>query len=309
MPLALKALWLIDGFALGFALIWVTVASRSQDSAGRGMMWALPIALAIPLALSWALRAASESRTAMVFSVGVAALPLLVLVWWTLSTGASTLATRRVASGAKDFPSGPMKEMARAIAAGDTATMKRLKREGSIDLNAPGLAGQTLLGFALEQGHAPVPTLIGLDADVRRVPADGIPYLVRAIEAPAPVFDAIAAAGADLDVQDSYGDPIVFHPLTHPDAERALALVRLGADVKALDARGRTTLMQAVQSQLWDVALALLDAGVDPSHVAPDGTSVTTIMERLLGYLDERSRTDTSFVRLRGRLEGVQHGT
>jgi hypothetical protein len=309
MTLALKGLWAVDGIALVLALAWVAMASKGQDAAGRGIMWALPAVLAISLLASYGIRAASSSRGGVIAAAFVAAVPFFGLLWWGFLSGTAAVERRRVASGATVFPPGSMRTMASAIAAGDTATMGQLVRQRGIDLNASGPGGETLLGFAMDHRPDAVPTLLALGADVRRTPAGGSPYAVRAIEAPPKVFAALVAAGADLDVKDTYGEPIVFSPLNHQNAERALQLINLGANVKVVDSRGRTTLMQAVENRLWEVALALLDAGVDPSVVAPDGTSVATIVERQLGYFTERDRADSLFVRLRTRLEAGRPGS
>jgi ankyrin repeat protein len=171
-----------------------------------------------------------------------------------------------------------MLAMASAINRGDTAAMRAAR--AAADPNTIGREGMTLLTFAIQRRPETVPPLLRLGANPNLVAPGTLSPLAQALEAPDSTFAALLTSGADPNGPGDDESPILFKAIRGRLFDRYTALVAVGADVKRLDALGRTSLMAAAESGEWTIALDLLSRDVDIAHTASDGTTLRGILER-----------------------------
>ena len=96
------------------------------------------------------------------------------------------------------------------------------------------------------------------------------------------VLDLLLANGADPNTRNYEEQPLYFS--SYSSLEKLQVLAKHGADFTALettrmDRQGWTGAMYAAEMGDYDVASFLLDHGVKPTHVAPDGSSLRSIIE------------------------------
>jgi len=276
-----------------------------DDAAGRGMARGFafvlgPLLLVATALFVWGQR--GGPRVAFWAGFAVMAIPLVAIVGSRLATtiGSLDLAAGKARSGT--FPDRRLTRLARAIEKNDTATVRVMLAEAPVDFTARSRRGRTILGRAVEHANAhgsppeavetvrmlfaagatPVPNVI--EPEFYRGDLDAhllVAYLFGGNSPNTlPLLDMVLAAGADPNTRNYEGQPLYFSTSsTRPKLE---VLAKHGAVFTAPDTRtdriGWTAAMFAAQISEWDLVLFFLDHGVRGDHVAPDGTSLRTIV-------------------------------
>ncbi|MFC4727619.1 ankyrin repeat domain-containing protein [Coralloluteibacterium thermophilus] len=162
------------------------------------------------------------------------------------------------------FGSGPVAEMARAIADGDEGRIRVLAPR--TDLRARGDRGVTLLEWAvLNRRPASLETLLELGADPAQPGLDGATVVHLAAMADDPQYLRILLArGADPDTPhaETRATPLAAALMGEREAQFEM-LLDAGADPDAADRLGNTPLHVAAKLNEPGRALRLLQAGAD----------------------------------------------
>jgi ankyrin repeat protein len=214
---------------------------------------------------------------------------------------------RGVRTGQGSFTSPALTELARAIDRGNPAEVAQLVRGLTTDWSARDKYNRTLLGHAVHKAR----DMYATDAHteiVRQLLEHGVPYAADAVEPGTDWTAGIATSasdsrnalidialthGADPNALDPWDDqPMLFSRNMTP--AKAELLIAHGADVQRRAARADrkewTALMGALADGHWEMARFFLAKGVPPDYVAPDGRSVTSLLDaaddlaRRMGY-------------------------
>lgn len=279
MSRTLAVLLLIDA-ALVVAAIAMAVQTQhspGQDAAGRGMVWIIPfyagVFFALPLLL-WVIRLPRVATVA-------ACVPALFGAFVLLRFGAAIVGEGRVTSGSAVFSDPTTRRVAAAIARADAARVRRLVAEGAaLDVPSPDSVN-TLLTWTIRQHPGETPLLLQLGANPNFTFGTAQPPLIVAMIPERPdLVRALLDAGADPNTPDpTLKNPVMYIALLAHDPQMFRLLVDHGADLTRLDWQGHTLAMAAAATERWAIATLALDRGVDPSHVAPDGKSLQSILE------------------------------
>lgn len=270
----LKTLWLLDAVLLAAALA-MAFLTTGQDAAGRGILWFFPLVMAVGLGGSWLLDRGGSHRTAI--ALGLVA-PLLAGAVF-VSVGRSTLAGQREKGGGNYWDDRKLQKLAAAVSSGDTAAIRAAA--AGVDVNAVGREGATPLTFAISHNPNAVPLLLELGANPNLTTAGLMSPLEQALNTSNTAFEMLLKGGANPNGRDTYGVPVLFSAIRSQRFDRYEALIAHGADVTLRDAEGKSSLMVAVGEQQWKIARNLLARGVDRTIVARDGTTLTSILERV----------------------------
>jgi len=306
-------------FALEAGLVVMLLLSRNMgdDAAGRGLATAwglvlLPVVLIAGGALYWAQRS-GRAGAVWVATLLVGA-PFIVMGFNAVSGSAKSFsrASWRARQGRFDDP--VLRQVARAIDAGDTALVRTLATGNRLDWTARDPWGSTIVGHAVRRTGQPYEGF-GRPADlasVRILFECGAPYTIDAIgpderlltfagsntdSTSLELMRIYLEHGADADETERYDDaPLVFHAnLTVPKLE---ILAAHGADLQARSQRsdrlGWSTLMNAAYMSNWPVATFLLQHGVAPAYAAPDGPTLDTILAADTNYAEMHSAEENA---------------
>lgn len=300
--------WVLFGLEALFVAMLALQRNMGDDAAGRGMATGFAIVLA-PIVLVagglflWGQRGGPKAA----FWVGLAmvASPVLFAAF-SLATGTLGKAGRameRAQYGRFDDPA--LTRIARAIDRKDVAELRKLVGANKPDFAARDRRGRTILGHAVSRAVADYEGKTAVEA-VRILLQAGAPPAVDAIKAEVTMasisehnliyhvfgantpgtpelLDALLSAGASPNVVDEDGRSLVFS--TYASVPKLEVLARHGANLQALDTREDrkqwTALMNAVYMKAWAEALFFLQHGVPVDYTAPDGNSVTTILNEV----------------------------
>ena len=179
--------------------------------------------------------------------------------------------------------------LADAAAAGDKQAVAELAQAGC-NVNARGDRGVNLVQWAfLHQNIAGMIALLSAGADAAAGDDHGntVMHYAASAENPA-MLAALLDAGVSPDTRNPVkGETPLFTAVMHDREPQFQALLAAGADVDAVDAAGNRPLHQAAKVNDPRRVLALLEAGADPR--ALNGQGVT--FQRYLNAMDERLRT------------------
>lgn len=270
----LKIIWIIDGILLVIAFSLAVFAS-GQDAAGKGVIWMFPLLLGAALAGSWASERMGRPTLALMAALSGVAVGLAVAGLFIRS-----MERERSQLYGREYWADPLqRRLADAIAHNDTTRMRAAISAGA-NINAVGEESTTPLIFAITQRPDMVGTVVKMGADPNLVRANVSSPLAIALNAPDPAFQQLLENGADANGPGDNESPIIFGAIRAQLSSRYEMLVAGGADVKRLDATGRSTLIAAAELGEWKIALDLLTRGVDVRVIAKDGASILSIVER-----------------------------
>lgn len=295
----LKTLWLINA-ALFLLAVGAAVMISGQDAAGRAILWFFPVAMGVGLGGSWLLERAGIHKGAV--ALGFIA-PLLVSIVF-LSMGRSLLGDRKERRGASSWADKNQQTLALAISQGDTAAIRAAAR--TADVNAIGADGTTPLLFAVSSNPKIVPLLLELGANPNLAAEGTISPLARALTALDPAFTALLDAGASPNGDGANtGVPMLFYAIESGREDRAEQLIAHGADIRLLDAQGRTALMAAAQQRQWKTARTLLAKGADRTIVSRNGATLASILEGTTSTTENDADYTAFMAELAGRAPGT----
>ena len=293
--------WICFALEAGFVVLLLLSRNMGDDAAGRGLATAwglilLPVVLVAGGALLWAQR--SGRPIAVWSATTVLALPFLAGLF-----NATTELVKSMERGAwrarqGGFEDHALRQVAAAIDAGDTALVRRLATGTRLDWSARDPWGSTILGHAVRRAGQPYDGFGRPEdlASVRILFEAGAPYTMDALAPDERLLtyagyntDSVSLElmriyldhGADPNERERFDDvPLVLHQnLTVPKLE---LLAAHGADLQVRsereDRRGWSTLMNAAYMSNWPVATWLLQHGVAPDYVAPEGMTLDSIL-------------------------------
>jgi len=176
-------------------------------------------------------------------------------------------------------------ELCKAIEANDLAKMKRLIAEG-VDVNAIGEGGVTPLLWAfvdnqperfqllLENGADPnVKTTTRLNAPNAFAVGDSVTTLAASSYFVGP-YEAVLQHGGDPSIVGPHEQPMLHIIVRAPISQelkkkRILMAVEYGADINQKNSMGTIAATAVGAFQQWELALWLLQQGVDPHYYRP----------------------------------------
>ena len=230
-------------------LLGLRTTNRKGDAAGRGLAQVYCLAAGVPVGLSLLARLFGEwlaSRVWIGFAWGLVVFPFVLGSGLWLGGSLASARRRRLAHGA-GFRNPGLRAVAAAVAAGDLPALR--DRAKGVDLSMVAPSGATLASFAIErQSHAALAELLRL--------------------------------GADPNGKDQRGEPLVFQALHRSDIASFELLKRAGADPLVVDYRGFTTALLLAWISQYELALEMLERGVDPDRASGDGATLRQVMRR-----------------------------
>ena len=198
----------------------------------------------------------------------VAALPLAACSFTRFSQVAMA------SSSNKYFPSGPQAALEMAIRADDPSGIARARAEGA-GVNAVGRFDITPLMVAVDaQRPRAVDALLragALPNAIARDRSGPVSLAVKSVRA-APhgreIMLAVFRAGGDPDTRQPDGDPVVMQFILDHDASGLKLMKSLGANLDILDRGGDPLITNVAIAQDWDMVWALIELGaqVDYEH-------------------------------------------
>lgn len=293
MKLLLVFAWSLVALEATFLAVMALNANLSdEDSAGRRLASGFTVAGALVLAaLSGLLLFTSRHG-----SVGIVSAVIMALLLPVVLAGVPTIAGMLRPCGRRNravrFAQPELTAVAGAIAANDVNTVFDLVRKRP-DLMSCDENGETLFSYAIDNAltnHSSLEAIRALlDAGVdpnRHVSVEGKPVILQAFESASPIstelFKLLLDRGANPNTRDLYGVPMLHH--TKGQFLKLKLLVDNAADINAVSdyqfQRGWTPVMALAMDEAYDEALYLVQRGAGVHHVAPDGASLISVMER-----------------------------
>ena len=257
--------WLLF-FVLGLAA--ATSTRQSAISVALSLPFAVP---AVLLIVAVALFTRSPNSAGRLGAMVIAAAPALILFWAKASATRemrlNTTSTGEVAY----YREGPLRDLATAIRANDTASVSRLLP--SVDVNAEGFQGTTPLMLAVRQlEHTPkqldvLRMLLAAKADPNKIAEGELPLEVaiqQGEHAGAEPVLMMLKAGANPNIKNQWGSPVYFMGtgITVP-VEVLTTLLDNGADLTATGKTGNSVVFDAALTENWKAVLLLLERGAD----------------------------------------------
>ena len=93
-------------------------------------------------------------------------------------------------------------------------------------------------------------------------------------------FNALIDAGADVNMQNKYGETLLHISIRRDRRAMAQKLIENGADINRPDAPGWTPLMECVMDDMPELCKALLDAGADKSIANARGATAGMLVQK-----------------------------
>jgi len=246
----------------------------------------------IPLAAAVALHVRSASPVGRSIALLLAAAPVLIL----FSARAMAVVQLRANTNARGemtfFRSGPMREIAEAIARNDASTVASLVPK--VDVNATGFMDMTLLVLAARQlretpgRHDVLRALLAAGADPNKGAQYELPLAIaiqQSGKAGNEPVKLLLDAGANPNLTTSFGEPVYFAAVGQSASLETLALLLdRGADLNAMTGKGTTALIDAANTRNWKAALLLLQRGADWRRGrSVNGLPFTSMLESAAG--------------------------
>lgn len=185
---------------------------------------------------------------------------------------------------------GPARELAAAVASGDTAKVIRLVREGRVDPNQRSKKGMPLLLWpAMAPANvAGTQALLENGADPNALTGNGENAMVYVAKfAPPEVVRLFARHGGDVNARNAIDEPLLIVAQLADRWDNVQALVESGADVNALDKHMSPHSVAFFYAHgAFDKLYWLLQHGADPGlrqgeSVAADRTGAQPILEQI----------------------------
>jgi hypothetical protein len=271
VKLAFWALVVIDLLGIGLLfLLGLAAAGSTKENPLHVALYLLVLpCLALAVAVVIFLRAGSPLGKAI--GLLLAASPLLILV---SMRGAAEVMMRSTTNDAGEmtfYRSGPMRELAEAIARNDVATVSALVPK--VIVNDAGLMGVTPLLLAARQlretpqQHEILQMLLQAKADPNKGAQYELPFDIVIQESGAAGLEPVKMmleAGANPNAKTSFGDPIWWAAVgTSSNLETLSLLLDRGAEIDAMGKDESNALIDAANVRNWPAVLLLLKRGAD----------------------------------------------
>lgn len=321
---------------VGFVLMLFLSRDMGDDAAGRGMargfaMLLGPLVLVAGGLFLWGTR--GGPRGALWTGIALVYIPMLL---GAVSMGGNLFRSLDRTLGKAQhgrFADKSLTALARAISRVDTAQVAALLAAGHPDWDARDQIGRTLLGHAIDvaigSGNDPnqvaiVRQLIDAGAPVRdtelaaertmaSVSEHNLVYHLYGVPNPhsLAILDLVLSRGLSPDQVDEDSIPIYFSTYTTLAALEALG--KHGADFTRLDPRQdrlhQNALMAWLNLREWDICTFLLEHGVSPTYVAPDGRSARSILAEVdppgVSYTETQAQARERFLKVWARFSST----
>ncbi len=280
---ALDVLGVLLLFLLGLA------AAGSAKTSPVQVVLLLLVLPSLPLVASVVLFVRAPSPGWRLLAFLLAAAPLLVAISLRVIAEAQLRANTNAQGELTFFRTGPMRELAEAIARNDARTVAALL--STIDVNQAGFSDMTPLMLAMRQlRRTPdqqdvLGMLLEAGADPNTGAQSEFPLMIAIQLAgktgPGPV-KALLDAGANPNQVTEFGDPVHFSATGQSAGLETLAmLLDHGADLSFVGPNGQTVLFAAAATRNWKAALLLLERGADWTRgQSVDGMSFRSLVDR-----------------------------
>jgi uncharacterized protein len=193
------------------------------------------------------------------------------------------------------FADGGVIAVADAAAAGDTARVATLVRDGA-DPSATGKRGMSLLQWAIvKHSKAGVESLLAAGADAAHADADGATALQYAAMASDPGYlDILLAHRVDLNERNTIdGRTALMCALVAGRDVQFRTLLQAGAALDLSDRAGDTVLHLAAETNQYRLVLDLLKAGADPAALNDQGVTFQRYLSMTpANLLTDEARSD-----------------
>ncbi len=93
-------------------------------------------------------------------------------------------------------------------------------------------------------------------------------------------FKALVDAGADVNMQNKYGETLLHISIRRDRREMVQKLIESGADINRPDAPGWTPLMECVMDDMPELCKVLLEAGADKSIANARGATAGMLVQK-----------------------------
>jgi hypothetical protein len=216
--------WLVILLNLAVIGFWFVLALAAAPSAHTGSLPVIGIA-SIPIAVLVVLAIVFHRSTTPLWRIAATLLAAAPALWFTVTliTSKAQIAAVTDATGQLTFfPAGPARDLATAITNNDAANAARLLPQ--VNVNGPGFEGMTLLTLAMRQlrktpgNHEVLSLLLKAGANPNLVPGqlDDLPLTtalqLSAKSGPEPVH-LLLAAGANPNAASAFGTPAYFNAI------------------------------------------------------------------------------------------------
>ncbi|QHT68251.1 hypothetical protein GXP67_17185 [Rhodocytophaga rosea] len=280
-----KIIWTLIGIntLLFLAALWQAV-TKTSDPAGNAMASAFTSIIGIGLFISICLMMISRHPLVLVVAGLLSCGPILIGVSLisSLIDGFKPAKPQEPIPAQAYFSSENQIALAKAISSGDTVLIRDMVTKGA-DVNAIEQGNATPLQFALYQIQIndfneatireSIRTLIALGAN----PDSGLAEAVKIVSAE--TIRVFLENGADPNLADEFGDPLLFGAGAYGKPGVLHAFVENGAHINVFNNDGWTPLMRLAYYGNWDSMIYLLEKGADYKHIGPDGKSVESLLK------------------------------
>jgi hypothetical protein len=261
----------IDLLGIGLLfLLGLAAAGSTKDNPLQVALYLLVLpCLALAVAVVIFLRAGSPLGRGI--GLVLAASPLLILVSMRGAAEVMMRSTTNEEGEMTFYRSGPMRELAEAIARNDVAAVTALVPK--VDVNKAGLMGVTPLLLAARQmretpeQHEVLRILLQAKADPNKGAQYEMPLEIVIQESGKAGLEPVKLmldAGANPNAKTSFGDPIWWAAMGKSSNLETLAfLLDRGAEIDAMGKEESNALVQAANVRNWPAVLLLLKRGAD----------------------------------------------
>ena len=271
MKIAFWGLIAIDLLGIGLLFLLGLAAAGSTKSNPLQVALYLLVLPCLALAASVALFLRAGSPLGRTVALILAASPLVLLVSGRAIAEIMMRSTTNEEGEMTFYRSGPMRELAEAIARNDSAAVAALLPK--VDVNKTGLMGVTPLLLAARQlsetpdQHAVLRMLLQAKANPNKGAQYELPFEIVIQESGAAGLEPVKMmldAGANPNAKTSFGDPIWWAATgKSSNLETVALLLDRGADINAMGHNESTVLINAANVRNWKAVLFLLQRGAD----------------------------------------------
>lgn len=271
MRIAFWGLVALDLLGIGLLFLLGLAAAGSSRTSPVQVTLLLLVLPCIPLVAAMVLFLRSTSPVGRVVALLLAAAPVLFLIAARTMAEVQLRANTNARGDMTFFRSGPMREIAEAIARNDARTVASLVPK--VDVNATGLSDVTLLLLAARQlrrapgQHDALRVLLEAGADPNKEAQYELPLAIAIQQSGRAGLEPVKLlldAGASPNLKTSSGEPAWFSAVGQSSTLETLALLLdRGADVNAMGPNESTVLFAAANVRNWNAVLLLLQRGAD----------------------------------------------
>ena len=297
----------IDAIMMLILLVLGLSDARASDG-GREMGLIFSVIIpAVVVAGAALLFLKSESTARRAIALVIVAGPGLFIAGARLRSALIDRQVKKNAQGSGYF-SGKMASAGEAVVKGDLTSLRAMK--SSIDVNAHGTRGMTLMQLAVEQVYDPTPRTGGMVAPLAMVRAmldlgasanDGLAEATRMKDPALLRLLLDAKANPNFTVESQ---PVVFEWLGVTTIAHLTLLIDHGLNLNIANSSETPLLSVCAQADRWDMVRLLIARGVDVSKADREKRTVyDLIVDRLASPIERTAEVKAELLQLKAQLE------